>query len=762
MLLKLRMGSEALQIDLKKRRELGNAAWRQGYVTIRNTTFAVSGVDKQHADFVKGGIAAINKLTGELKVLLAAVGALLERAGASEALVGLAGIMEDIAKGLDAAKAAMASGKTEDWNKFFGKSKIGNWANQTPVEAAESLRSWARRGLGLSPQGGIKIPGLASGGVVTKPTLAMIGESGPEMRVPLRSGQAADRDPMTSGSVLKADIGGFRPKRFTAEDVDSAARIAEREGRPFEGTTRDMEAYFLTHHIGSKFDTSTFRRSTMVEPHPVYGPERDVADLSGSALAKQAGDPGKFVDESNAAYQADLLKRIPDAKFNPRTGEPLKAEGGSSGATPNFGGGFGGGSTESTPTKPDWATVTDAQRAAGVRPDLQAVIKQAQHDNPDLNFAVGPGGGTRTQAQQDANVRRGVSWTRDSFHIGGNAIDLVPIIDGKLRWGDPKNGDTPAQIAAVKESLKKIDTAVYTAATKLGVVMGSEAMDPKFHAKDPGHYSIPPAKEVPVQRFPPGPPPDDKVAAGGGAARTSMIGGGEGSAALRGSGAGDSLAGGYGGGQTSAAEPYNPSVANIDPNALGFVRAIGRTETDFSEREAYSDATNIKSYGSKTSEYDYGYYQMAQRDIDYAVKTLHMSPDVAQHLNGGPDHKSTYEQQTAAVDEYLKRRYPEQYKNLVEHGDYEGMRQATRRGKSWLYFGLRDKPQEALTEYKRTASTETPLPKSRPAGATAQASAQDHKPISGACRTAQTRRAPAGVQPQRVGEQASRCSALNA
>jgi hypothetical protein len=82
-----------------------------------------------------------------------------------------------------------------------------------------------------------------------------------------------------------------------------------------------------------------------------------------------------------------------------------------------------------------------------------------------------------------------------------------------------------------------------------------------------------------------------------------------------------------------------------------------------------------------------------------------MSPDLAQHLNGGPNHQSTVEQQTAAVNDYLKRRWPDAYQNLVDRGDYKGMVDATRSGKSWVWFGLRDKPEAASTEYNKTRET---------------------------------------------------------
>ena len=118
----------------------------------------------------------------------------------------------------------------------------------------------------------------------------------------------------------------------------------------------------------------------------------------------------------------------------------------------------------------------------GVRSDLTEIVKQAQHDNPDLPFTVAPQGGTRTQTEQDALVRKGVSKTRQSFHIGGNAIDVVPLINGKMDW------DSKEAQAAYAE----IDQAMSAAATKLKTPIGPE--HEQLKSWDPGHYSIPPAK----------------------------------------------------------------------------------------------------------------------------------------------------------------------------------------------------------------------------------------------------------------------------
>jgi len=72
----------------------------------------------------------------------------------------------------------------------------------------------------------------------------------------------------------------------------------------------------------------------------------------------------------------------------------------------------------------------------GVHPRLVAVVKRAiQLTTQD--FTVHDG--LRTEAEQRAYVKQGVSKTMNSKHMKqadgfGHAVDLVPYINGKLRW----------------------------------------------------------------------------------------------------------------------------------------------------------------------------------------------------------------------------------------------------------------------------------------------------------------------------------------
>lgn len=70
----------------------------------------------------------------------------------------------------------------------------------------------------------------------------------------------------------------------------------------------------------------------------------------------------------------------------------------------------------------------------GVHPHLVAVVKRAI-ELSQQDFAVHDG--IRNLEQQQQLVAAGASKTLDSRHISGHAVDLVPYINGKLRWEWP-------------------------------------------------------------------------------------------------------------------------------------------------------------------------------------------------------------------------------------------------------------------------------------------------------------------------------------
>ena len=85
----------------------------------------------------------------------------------------------------------------------------------------------------------------------------------------------------------------------------------------------------------------------------------------------------------------------------------------------------------------------------GVHPDLVAIVKRAIELTVQ-DFAVHDG--IRTLEQQKKLVEAGASQTIESRHITGHAVDLVPYINGKLRWEwEPIYRITDAVRAAAKE-----------------------------------------------------------------------------------------------------------------------------------------------------------------------------------------------------------------------------------------------------------------------------------------------------------------------
>jgi peptidoglycan L-alanyl-D-glutamate endopeptidase CwlK len=86
-----------------------------------------------------------------------------------------------------------------------------------------------------------------------------------------------------------------------------------------------------------------------------------------------------------------------------------------------------------------------------VHPDLVAVVERAIQLTVQ-DFAVHDG--IRTLAEQKKYVASGVSKTLDSRHLTGHAVDLVPYVNGQLRWE--------------MEPIYKIADAVRIAAKELG------------------------------------------------------------------------------------------------------------------------------------------------------------------------------------------------------------------------------------------------------------------------------------------------------
>lgn len=73
-------------------------------------------------------------------------------------------------------------------------------------------------------------------------------------------------------------------------------------------------------------------------------------------------------------------------------------------------------------------------RLKGVHPDLVRVVKAACYETP-VAFEVIEG--LRTMARQKQLLAAGATTTLKSRHLTGHAVDLAPVVDGKVRWDWP-------------------------------------------------------------------------------------------------------------------------------------------------------------------------------------------------------------------------------------------------------------------------------------------------------------------------------------
>jgi peptidoglycan L-alanyl-D-glutamate endopeptidase CwlK len=73
-------------------------------------------------------------------------------------------------------------------------------------------------------------------------------------------------------------------------------------------------------------------------------------------------------------------------------------------------------------------------RLEGVHPDLVRVVKTAAAMS-DLDFTVLEG--LRTPARQRELMKQGATKTLNSRHLTGHAVDLAPLLGGKVSWDWP-------------------------------------------------------------------------------------------------------------------------------------------------------------------------------------------------------------------------------------------------------------------------------------------------------------------------------------
>lgn len=99
-----------------------------------------------------------------------------------------------------------------------------------------------------------------------------------------------------------------------------------------------------------------------------------------------------------------------------------------------------------TTTKP-WTglSATDRSRLVGVHPDLVRVVERVAEDNPGFPFKVIDG--VRSIKKQKEYVKAGSSWTLNSRHLTGHAIDAAPLLsDRSIPW---KNWEAFRQMAVL-------------------------------------------------------------------------------------------------------------------------------------------------------------------------------------------------------------------------------------------------------------------------------------------------------------------------
>ena len=73
-------------------------------------------------------------------------------------------------------------------------------------------------------------------------------------------------------------------------------------------------------------------------------------------------------------------------------------------------------------------------RLQGIHPDLRKVMDRAIATT-DIDFTVLEG--VRTMSRQRKLVASGASRTLRSRHLTGHAVDIAPLVDGKVSWDWP-------------------------------------------------------------------------------------------------------------------------------------------------------------------------------------------------------------------------------------------------------------------------------------------------------------------------------------
>jgi len=77
---------------------------------------------------------------------------------------------------------------------------------------------------------------------------------------------------------------------------------------------------------------------------------------------------------------------------------------------------------------------TSEENLEGVHPEIVALVRHAiEHTTQDFSVFEG----LRSPARQKALFVAGASRTLESYHLTGEAVDLVPFVEGRVQWQAP-------------------------------------------------------------------------------------------------------------------------------------------------------------------------------------------------------------------------------------------------------------------------------------------------------------------------------------
>jgi hypothetical protein len=260
---------------------------------------------------------------------------------------------------------------------------------------------------------------------------------------------------------LKDDMGLTGSEKFTpALQTEMAMQLLRQRGwDQYKAGTLSQRAFALnlSQEWASLPDPRTGRsyyagdglNASSVHPREVYSAMGLTPTLAPTPVSSGINTPASSVLPNTGAGPGDVYGNIPEADNNGRTGQRSKF----------------------MEWNPDPVGNNEANLNA-INPQLAQVARLAQKYSGGVQFVVGTG--KRTAAEQQKAVDWGWSKTLDSDHLGGNAVDLWPIMDGKVKF------DPAAQ--------KKIAVAMKRAAKELGVTLDVGADWKRF--KDLPHFAV--------------------------------------------------------------------------------------------------------------------------------------------------------------------------------------------------------------------------------------------------------------------------------